>query len=344
MRTLCGTILAAAVGVAISTAAGAEKVPAVAIHSATTNGVEVRWFEEMVPMKDGVRLYTYGALPPEGETRGIVFRRNPYVQEKPVDMLAYALSQRDVLKRGYAYVEQHVRGTGMSEGAWVPYEDERDDGLAMLEWLRRLPHYGGEIFLSGGSYLSSVHFSYLDTNPPDVKGAALFVQDVNRYNIAYRNGFFKIGLHGGWFVRGYRKKDKSLSRNGSVTFADFPLMGFSRRYWGEAVPALDNVLTHPRPDDPFWRSHEPGSGVDYLDAINKSTMPILLRTAFYDIYTDGICEMWRGMTPSRRANCTLIIDAYDHGGNIAGWAKGTRGEFRGGSRADSGVSDLDWFD
>ena len=82
IRTLCGTILAAAVGVAISTAAGAEKVPAVAIHSATTNGVEVRWFEEMVPMKDGVRLYTYGALPPEGETRGIVFRRNPYVQEK----------------------------------------------------------------------------------------------------------------------------------------------------------------------------------------------------------------------------------------------------------------------
>ena len=344
LRTLFGTILAAAVGVAISTAAGAEKVPAVAIHSATTNGVEVRWFEEMVPMKDGVRLYTYGALPPEGETRGIVFRRNPYVQEKPVDMLAYALSQRDVLKRGYAYVEQHVRGTGMSEGAWVPYEDEREDGLAMLEWLRRLPHYGGEIFLSGGSYLSSVHFSYLDTNPPDVKGAALFVQDVNRYNIDYRNGFFKIGLHGGWFVRGYRKKDKSLSRNGSVTFADFPLMGFSRRYWGEAVPALDNVLTHPRPDDPFWRSHEPGSGVDYLDAINKSTMPILLRTAFYDIYTDGVCEMWRGMTPSRRANCALIIDAYDHGGNIAGWAKGTRGEFRGGSRADSGVSDLDWFD
>ena len=85
MRTLYGTIFVAAVGVAISTAAGAEKVPAVAIHSATTNGVEVRWFEEMVPMKDGVRLYTYGALPPEGETRGIVFRRNPYVQEKPVD-------------------------------------------------------------------------------------------------------------------------------------------------------------------------------------------------------------------------------------------------------------------
>ena len=81
MRTLCRTILAAAL-VATCTAVAAEKVLAVAIHTATTNGVEVRWFEEMVPMKDGVRLYTYGALPLEGETRGIVFRRNPYVQEK----------------------------------------------------------------------------------------------------------------------------------------------------------------------------------------------------------------------------------------------------------------------
>ena len=146
------------------------------VRSVVTNGVEVRWFEEMVPMKDGTLLYTYGALPPAGETRGIVFSRNPYVEEKPVDMPTYALSQCKTLARGYAYVEQHVRGTGMSEGSWVPYENEREDGLAMLEWLRRLPHYGGEIFLSGRSYLSSVHFSYLSTNPPDVKGAALFIQ------------------------------------------------------------------------------------------------------------------------------------------------------------------------
>lgn len=94
----------------------------------------------------------------------------------------------------------------------VPYESEREDGLFMLDWLRRLPHYNGEIFLDGGSYLSSVHFSYLGTNPPDVKGAALSVQDVDRYNVAYRNGFFKIGLHGGWFVNGYRKKDMTLLR------------------------------------------------------------------------------------------------------------------------------------
>ena len=88
MRTLYVAILAAAVAAASTAAGAAENAPAVAIHSTTTNGVEVRWFEEMVPMKDGVRLYTYGVLPPEGETRGIVFRRNPnFVGTDPAEPL-----------------------------------------------------------------------------------------------------------------------------------------------------------------------------------------------------------------------------------------------------------------
>ena len=317
---------------------------AVGLAPSARGGDDLRWFEEMVPMRDGTRLYTYGVLPPEGVKCGIVFMRTPYAEEKPVDVSSWAADQRSALARGYAYVMQHVRGTGMSEGAWLPYEDEREDGLFMLDWLRRLPHYNGEIFLDGGSYLSSVHWSYLDTNPPDVKGAALAVQDVNRYNIAYRNGFFKIGLHGNWFEEGFHKKDKSLRRSAAATFRDFPLIDYSRRHWGEAVPALDNVLRHPRPDDPFWRLHEPGSGVDYREALNNSTMPILLRTAYYDIFTDGVCEMWREMTPERRSNCAFLIDAYGHSGQPEDWAKGTRGEFPGGARSDEGVSSLDWFD
>ena len=210
-------------------------------------------FEEMVPMPDGVKLYTYGIRPAPGTKCPIVIMRNPYVPEKPVDLAAFARKQSGNLARGYAYLVQHCRGCGMSEGDWIPYESERADGLALLEWVRKLPWYNGEIFLEGGSYLSSVHWSYLDTNPPDIKGACLSIQEVNRYNIAYRNGFFKAGLHGGWFAKGYKKKSHSLQRDKSVSFSDFPLLDFSKRYWGEAVPALDNKLAHPNRDDPFWR-------------------------------------------------------------------------------------------
>ena len=301
-------------------------------------------FEEMVPMPDGVKLYTYGVRPAPGTKCPIVIMRNPYVKEKPVDLAAFARERKDSLARGYAYLVQHCRGCGMNEGDWIPYESERADGLALLDWVRKLPWYNGELFLEGGSYLSSVHWSYLDTNPPDIKGACLAIQEVDRYNIVYRNGFFKAGLHGGWFIKGYKKKNHALQRDKSVSFSDFPLQDFSKRYWGEAVPALDNKIAHPRRDDPFWRSHAPGSGADYRRALLDSKMPILLRTGFYDIYTEGINDMWRETPPARRANCALLIDAYDHGGRLSKEMKGTCGEFPGGLRADENVSSLDWFD
>ncbi len=301
-------------------------------------------FEEMVPMTDGTRIYTYGIRPPEGVKCPIVIQRTPYVPEERVNLETFAQERAEAFSRGYAYLVQHCRGCGMSEGDWIPYESERADGLALLAWVRKLPWYNGEIFLDGGSYLSSVHWSYLDTNPPDIKGAALAVQEVDRYNVIYRNSFFKVGLHGGWFVQGYKKKNHVLQRDETVQFSDFPLRNFSRRYWAEDVPALDNTIAHPRRDDPFWTSDAPGSGAAYRWALAKSTMPILLRTGFYDIYTEGLCDMWRETPRERLANCALLIDAYDHGGNLADDMKGTCGEFPGGSRADEGVSPLDWFD
>ena len=317
---------------------------AVAVQTVVTNGVEARWFEEMLPMKDGVRIYTYGSAPAEGVKCPIVISRNPYVQESRIDGPSYARSHLGMLRRGYAVVQQHVRGAGVSEGKRVPYEHEHEDGLELLDYVRRLPWYNGELYLSGGSYLSSVHWAYLDTNPPDVKGAFLTIQDVNRYNIKYRNGFFKIALDGGWFAKEYWKTDHALMRNKDAKLSDFPLIEFSTRFWGRPEPAFDNPIRHPRPDDPFWRSYEPGSGADSRQAMLKSTMPVLLKTAFYDIYTEGIHDMWREMPPARRANCALIVDAYDHGGRLSPEMKGTMGEFPNGARADEGVEALDWFD
>ena len=311
-------------------------------NSEISNGFSV--FEAMVPMSDGVRIYTYGVFPPNRVKCPIVIQRTPYVPEERPNFADFAKAQTKAVSRGYAYIVQHCRGCGMSEGAWIPYESERADGLALLDWVRKLPWYNGEIFLDGGSYLCSVHWSYLDTNPSDVKGAALSVQEVERYNVIYRNGFFKIGLHGGWFVGGYKKKDHALQRDQAVRLCDFPLCDFSRRYWGAAEPAFDNPIAHPCREDPFWTSSEPGSGVDYRWALAKSTMPILLRTGFYDIYTEGLCDMWRETPRERLANCALLIDAYDHGGGLAEDMKGTSGEFPGGARADEGVSSLDWFD
>jgi len=313
------------------------------IEAVSAGGSTARYFEEMVPMPDGVKLYTFGAVPPAGMKCPIIIERNPYVKDERVKPETFA--GLTWTPDSYVRITQHCRGCGRSEGDWIPYATERTDGLAFLEWIRKLPFYNGEIFLNGGSYLSSVHFLYIDTNPPDIKGAVLAIQDCNRYNIVYRNGFFKSGLHGNWFIGGYKKKNTQLQRNRSVSFLDLPLCDFSRRYFGEAVPWLDAVFEHPREDDPFWKTSE--GGYDSYEAVTKATFPILLTTGMYDIYTGGIFDMWARMPAAQRARCALVVGAYDHGGN--GLVKYQKKEnmpveFPGGSLAmASPDSTLQWF-
>ena len=301
-------------------------------------------YEEMVPMRDGVKLYTCGSLPRKGEKLPVIIVRTPYVDEMGADKSLVKKMGAFARMRGYLCLLQHCRGCGKSEGDFIPFEAERADGLALLEWIRKQPWYNGEIFLLGGSYHSSVFWSFLDTNPPDVKGAVMPVMDVYRYDVDYRNGVFKSGLFGSWTKLVYRRRDKTLKRDESVKLTDFPLADWCRRYYGIDVPTFDNVMAHPRRDDPFWQSGEPASGTEYRRGFLDSKIPILLVTGAYDMFCDGMCEMWRETPRERLANCALLVDAYDHGGRLADEFKGTRGAFKGGERLENPMRLLDWFD
>ena len=301
-------------------------------------------YELMMPMRDGVRLYTCGTAPRGKKKCPVIVVRTPYVEETGINKTKVRLMAAPAYLRGYVCLFQHCRGCGQSEGDFIPFESEREDGLALLDWIRKQPWYNGEVFLLGGSYHSSVHWAYLDTNPPDVKGAVMPVMDVDRYNADYRNGVFKTGLFGEWSKLVYRRKDRTLRRDESARLWEFPLSDWVRRYYGIDEPTFDNVMKHTRRDDPFWASGEPGSGAESRRAFSGSTMPILLVTGLYDMFCDGMCDMWCSAPRERLANCALLIDAYDHDGRVADELKGTRGEFSDGARLSNPMRILDWFD
>ena len=265
--------------------------------------------ECFVSMGDGVELYTMVILPDDGGGRfPTIIQRSPYSSpnESPDFFKDWDL-------HGYAMVFQHCRGTGKSKGICVPYVNERSDGLDLLDWIRKQDFYNGELFLMGSSYLSSVHFSYIDTNPPDVKGAFLAVQDTNRYNILYRNGFFKTGLHGRWSITMY-KRNMEVERNYChEIWLTRPLAGITKSIFNETVPQYEEEYLHPDPADNFWQTPEGGS--DYADACNKCSFPILLATSFYDLYLDGVFDMWKSLTPERRRSCALIVTPFEHAFN-----------------------------
>ena len=59
--------------------------------------------------------------------------------------------------------------------------------------------------------------------------------DTERYNVLYRNGFFKSGLHGQWVMRMY-KKNLPIERNYcEETFRTLPLTGITK---AELPPSL----------------------------------------------------------------------------------------------------------
>ena len=264
---------------------------------------------------EGADLFTVVCLPERGGKYPTVIYRHPYVDTEEL------MSEEDICQKktadfahwlgaGYAVVFQHCRGRGKSSGDCVPYIYEREDGLFLQEWIRNQPFYNGELYLCGASYTSSVHFV---TAPfaKDIKGAVLEVQDCERYNCNYRNGFYKMGLHGGWYVKMYKKKSNLKKSYTADSYRMLPLSDFSKTVFGETAEDFDGILRHPDRNDAFWRGRFGGG--EAHRAIEHANIPILLVTGFYDIYTGGVFDMWRTLDESTKAKCALAVHPFDHG-------------------------------
>lgn len=260
-------------------------------------------------------LFTLVWLPDEGKFPTVIFR-SPYVDhladwdEEEICKLKYEEAQK-WLDAGYAYVYQHCRGRGKSSGDCIPYVNERADGLFLHDWIRQQDFYNGELFLCGESYTAAVH-EVVAPYADDIKGAVLHVMDPFRYNGFYRNGFFKVNLHGGWYTGMYKQKTMPDKGYDPALFDMLPLSDYTLKVFGEKEKNFDDALRHPDKNDPYWKIPEMGG--DYYKALCETNVPLLLTTGWYDIFTGGVFDWWNDMTPKTKSNCALGVHAYDHGG------------------------------
>ena len=263
----------------------------------------------------GAALFTMTMLPEKTGKFPVIIMRSPYVdafgQQAEEAVLQSYLREFEVwLEHGYAIVYQHCRGRGKSTGNCIPYVNEREDGLCLQAWIRQQSFYNGELYLKGRSYLSSVHYA---TAPfaEDIKGAIFGVQDCERYNICYRNGFFKRALHGHWSVGMYRLNGRKDWNYTQKAFDMLPLENFTKTVLDQVAPDLDGILAAPDPADPFWKTRCGGS--DARGAVKNIRFPALFTTSFHDIYTGGIFDMWNEMDQESREQSALVVSPYDHG-------------------------------
>ncbi len=140
------------------------------VASAVEEGVDQHMnyvvLHRAVPMRDGVRLATDIYLP--GETDGLqddyptLVIRTPYDKsgEKAQEIAEF------FVRHDYACVVQDVRGRYESEGEFVPFSNEAEDGHDCLQWVGTQSWCNGRVGTVGTSYLAQTQASAAVTDPP----------------------------------------------------------------------------------------------------------------------------------------------------------------------------------
>lgn len=113
--------------------------------------------EVMVPMRDGISLYTSIYTPAgisEKNPRPIIIHRTPYGC-KPYGTNEYRLMKelKNYYLHDYIIVMQDVRGRYMSEGEFINMEERPEDTWDTVEWLlQHIRGHNGKVGITGCSY------------------------------------------------------------------------------------------------------------------------------------------------------------------------------------------------
>jgi uncharacterized protein len=148
-------------------------------------------------MRDGATLMSDVYRPAEGGPYPVLLARLPYGKD-----LAFGTSVLDPIKAaaaGYIVVVQDVRGRYRSEGRFVPFVREYEDGYDTVEWAASLPGSSGSVGMHGLSYLGKTQWHAAVTRPPSLRSIAPVQTWGNHLNgVQMRGGVQELGLMQFW--------------------------------------------------------------------------------------------------------------------------------------------------
>lgn len=285
--------------------------------------------EKFAVMPDNVRLYTRCIVPKGVEKCPVIYMRTPY--EAAHNGVSHSLEEyknNAFINHGYAIVLQHCRGRGDSEGVCTPYQ-ERNDGLATLDFIRSMPFYNGEIYVLGGSYLATVHLCYLSANPKDIKGACLQIQTDRMFYRNYRNGCNYRLNNADWWAR---MLERRFPEQNCKEMYKRPYIDSAKRVYGVDVPEFTEKLIH-NICDKYWTDTQSWSAIDNLE------IPTLFVEGWYDFYIEGMTNMWERMPPETKKRSAMFIGPFGHGTAVSPNAEYP---LKNGNLPDDYV--VEWFD
>ena len=136
-------------------------------------------------MSDGVDLSADVWLPPTGDGPWPVLLLRTIYDNQEARYIGWA---RGFNKAGYAVVMQDCRGRGDSDGTWVPYVCEAQDGYDTHQWIGVQPWSDGNIGTFGLSYPGFTQTTPATLRSPYLKAVAPIASQQDNYGHHRVNG------------------------------------------------------------------------------------------------------------------------------------------------------------
>lgn len=300
----------------------------------------------MLTMRDGVRLATDIYLPArDGQALPgpfpIVMERTPYGkaersrseigrgETKPMaraDVAAY------FVRAGYAVVYQDCRGRYGSEGEFVKYISDAEDGFDVCSWIVAQPWCNGRIGTMGLSYAAHTQAALASLTPP---GLACMILDSGGFSNAFQCGIRQGGAfelkQATWaYNRAQESPDALADPVVAAGLAAEDLHAWFRVMpWSEGrspvrwVPEYETYLLdqwRAGTFGPEWK--KPGLWLEgFYDAVPD--IPILLMSSWYDVYVKTTFDNFAGLGASGRRHLNVIMGAGLHGNRQSTFAGDT---------------------
>lgn len=317
---------------------------------------------ERVTMRDGVEANTLVCFP-KGAGDGpfpCLMSRTAY----GIESILAGPEPQAFVAAGYAVVLQECRGTGGSDGVWLPMECEVADGMDAVDWIRKQSWSDGRVGTFGASYGASTQLlAMIGGARIDAAVPATSTADFHEARFA-PDGPFRLSFNLGWaaqvatqlmrrdglsetsldplvddmdFVRVIRAGEWEQARvrikeRLTPLLMHRPLV--SLRAFEQLAPWFYQWLQDEAGDLPLWTKLGPRHHYDRL------TTPGLHVAGWFDSNVEGTIENYRGMCAA--APQRLVLGPWRHWSTL----QTKVGELNYGARSARSMAELSraWFD
>lgn len=265
-----------------------------------------------IPMPDGVKLAATAVFPDaKGGPWPVVMIANPYAVGEDMyrEMLMPIFA-----RQGYVGLYVRNRGSLYSEGEWTPFENERKDGRATVDWVANQSWCDGNIGTYGSSYCGFTQWAVADYDNPALKTMFISVAGPVPYDVFYRRGMFRQDIWTYWaatMMGKYRFKSSFGNKFRKKAFSVTPQINLGQELIGEDCPWYDNWVSNTLETDSYWSE---GFWKDFADCVKKVKIPMFIHTGWYDVFCRSVFESYRQLPEEVMKQSRVVIGPWGHSG------------------------------